>query len=164
MYKFQESEIKHGERLGNFHHVRQLRHAILTIYNGASYSKTPAYLLNKPVEELLREAGVTLRGKEFVLAAIPLKENIMTRAANWFGSTDQKQGEKTRIRVSQGKAPSKVPYPYIETSDGIDVDRDIRELLVNAFDLLRDHCATYTRVAEYLNSSDFPTATGGEWN
>ena len=60
----------------------------ISIYNRASYSETPAYPQNKPVEELLREAGVVLRGKGFFPASKPLKENIMMLAASWFGSTD----------------------------------------------------------------------------
>jgi len=43
-YKFQESEIKHGQRLGNFRHTRMLRRAILAHYNKNDY-KSPIYAI-----------------------------------------------------------------------------------------------------------------------
>ena len=162
-YRFHESEIKHGQRLGNFRHTRMLRRAILAYYNRNDYKDLPAYLRNMSIDELIAEAGVRLQGMEFVPASVSLKGAVVALSGHLFGSTQQRVGDKTRKRVSEGKAPSKVPYPYVDSEMGITLDNRTRKLIAESFDCL-SRGSGYTLLAEFLNHKGFPTSTGRAWD
>jgi hypothetical protein len=76
-HKFQESEIKRGQRLGNFHHTRMLRRTILAHYKKNDYKDLPAYLRNMSIDGLIAQAGVRLHGMEFIPASISLKGAVV---------------------------------------------------------------------------------------
>ena len=162
-YKFHESEINHGQRLGNFRHTRMLRRAIRAYYNRNDYKDLPAYLRNMPINELIAEAGVRLEGMEFIPVSVSPKGAVMALSGHLFGSTEQRAGDKTRKRVSEGKAPSKVPYPYVDSEMGITLDNCTRKLITESFDCL-SRGSGYTLMAGFLNNKGFPTSTGRAWD
>ena len=162
-YQFQENELEHGSRLGNFNHVRHLRRAILERLTGERHPGTPEYMRHQCVEELMQEAGVALSGSTLVPKNPPQLVQAKMQAMHQLGLMVQEyipgrahMQSKTTTRVAAGLPPSVCPYPYFVLPDGrVDIDHFKRTLIRNGFDAL-NAARPMERLQSISTSTAFP--------